>query len=255
MATATMINKKTYVSATFLDEERKNIEVLLDMPHTETKTLTPHVIEADPKSAEYKALLKLVTEDQLHEQTWESKRAESDAFLATARSIIADEFNEAEAVANNAVDIDSLLTKTQIYPTIVNTIFTNMENEDHLFALKLALFDIQEIRESTDTSNKTGLRKGKNKIEVLQKAFQIVGVRDHRSDVPADSDPKENEAELEKVEAEPIEHGDLGAGAEVDTPAKVIKARKAGQSIVAGQKPAKRKLTEAQRKKAGLNKV
>ena len=93
------------------------------------------------------------------------------------------------------------------------------------------------------------------KIEVLQRAFQIVGVRDHRSDVPADSDPKENEAELEKVEAEPIEHGDLGAGAEVDTPAKVIKARKAGQSIVAGQKPAKRKLTEAQRKKAGLNKV
>ena len=130
-----------------------------------------------------------------------------------------------------------------------------MENEDHLFALKLALFDIQEIRESTDTSNKTALRKGKNKIDVLQKAFQIVGLREHQSDDPAVSDPKENAAELEKVEAEPMESGDLGAGVKVEPPAKVLKARKAGQRITTGQKPAKRKMTEAQRKKAGLNKT
>lgn len=254
---STMINKDNYVSATFLDAERKNIEVLLNMDHTAEKELTPHVIEADESNKEYQALLKLVTEDELHEQTWETKKAESEAFIAMARHVIADEFNEAEAVANNAVDIDSLLTKTQIYPTIVNTIFTNMENEDHLFALKLALFDIQEIRESTDTSNKTALRKGKNKIDVLQKAFQIVGIRDHQSDDPAVSDPIENAAELEKVEAEPMptEFIDSGAGVKVEPPAKVLKARKAGQRITTGQKPAKRKMTEAQRKKAGLNKT
>jgi len=216
MATATMINKKTYVSATFLDEERKNIEVLLDMPHTETKTLTPHVIEADPKSAEYKALLKLVTEDQLHEQTWESKRAESDAFLATARSIIADEFNEAEAVANNAVDIDSLLTKTQIYPTIVNTIFTNMENEDHLFALKLALFEVQDIRESKDTTAKTALRKSKNKIDVLKHAFDIVGVRRTVHDSESIVTNEYADEQLQTLDATPQKSGTAGAGVDLD---------------------------------------
>ena len=212
MATATMINKKTYVSATFLDEERKNIEVLLDMPHTETKTLTPHVIEADPKSVEYKALLKLVTEDQLHEQTWESKRAESDAFLATARQVIASEFDEAK----DAVDIDALLTKTKIYPTIVDTLFTNMENEDHLFALKLALFEVQDIRESTDTAAKTALRKSKNKIDVLKHAFDIVGVRSTVHDSESIVTNEYADEQLQTLDATPQKSGTAGAGVDLD---------------------------------------
>ena len=39
-----------------------------------------------------------------------------------------------------------------------------MENEDHLFALKLALFELPEIRESDNVEAKTALRKGTNKI-------------------------------------------------------------------------------------------
>ena len=212
MATATMINKKTYVSATFLDEERKNIEVLLDMPHTETKTLTPHVIEADPKSAEYKALLKLVSEDQLHEETWEAKRAESEAFLATARQVIASEFDEAK----DAVDIDALLTKTKIYPTIVDTLFTNMENEDHLFALKLALFEVQDIRESTDTAAKTALRKSKNKIDVLKHAFDIVGVRRTVHDSESIVTNEYADEQLQTLDATPQKSGTAGAGVDLD---------------------------------------
>jgi len=210
MAAATMINKKNYVSAAFIDAERKNIEVLLNMPHTEEKTLTPHVIEADPKNAEYKALMKLVSEDQLHEMTWATKTAESEAFLAMARQVVAEDI-KAEAI----VEPEVVLSKTQIYPTIVDTIFTNMENEDHLFALKLALFQIQEIRESTDTATKTALRKGKNKIEVLQHAFNLIGVRQTLHDDDSVMDPKKSDEKLKKEMANTDVTGPAGAGAGV----------------------------------------
>ncbi len=204
MAAATMINKKNYVSATFIDAERKNIEVLLDMPHTEKTHLTPHVIEADPKSADYKALMKLVSEDQLHEMTWATKTAESEAFLSMARQVVADDI-KSEAL----IEPEVVLSKTQIYPTIVDTIFTNMENEDHLFALKLALFQLQEIRESTDTATKTALRKGKNKIEVLEHAFALTGVRQTSHDDDSVMNPKHADDKLKK---DLLEDKDMSGG-------------------------------------------
>tara|TARA_B100000809_G_C15131306_1_gene528550 strand:+ start:1630 stop:2394 length:765 start_codon:yes stop_codon:yes gene_type:complete len=209
-----MINKESYVTANFIDAERKNIEVLLNLGHTEEMHLTPLVIEANEDNSDYQDLLKLVTVDQLHEQTWETKKQESQAFMSIAQQIAKDTFAEeemkaianidtAEMIAGAEVDASTLLTKTKIYPTIVDTIFSNMENEDHLFALKLALFEVQEIRESKNIKAKTALRKGKNKIEVLTHAFEIVGVRKRTDDDKSISTPAANDAELEKVEATP----------------------------------------------------
>ena len=169
-----MITKESYVSANFIDNDRKNIEVLLNLGHTKEKELTPLVIEADENNSDYQDLMKLVSEDQLHEQTWNIKKEESEAFMLIAKQIAKD---------TGLVNQEELLNETKIYPTIVNTIFTNMENEDHLFALKLALFGVQEIKESTNTAEKTALRKGTNKIEVLQHAFNITGVRQDLDDV------------------------------------------------------------------------
>ena len=200
-----MITKESYVSANFIDNDRKNIEVLPNMDHTDAKTLTPHVIEADPDSKDYQDLMKLVSEDQLHEQTWNIKKEESQAFMLIAQQIAKD---------TGLVNQEELLNETKIYPTIVNTIFTNMENEDHLFALKLALFGVQEIKESTNTAEKTALRKGTNKIEVLQHAFNVTGVRQPKDDVREEriegwSGERLNEDGTQVVEA-------IEASAEVD---------------------------------------
>ena len=175
-----MITKKTYVTAAFIDADRKNIEVLLNMDHTDAKTLTPHVIEADPDSKDYQDLLKIVSEDKLHEQTWNTRKQESDAMIAMAR-----ELAKGAGIVDEEVQVQELVTTTKLYPTLVDAIFSNMENEDHLFALKLALFGIQEIKESTNVAEKTALRKGKNKIEVLQHAFNITGVRSLNEDTIA----------------------------------------------------------------------
>ena len=53
-------------------------------------------------------------------------------------------------------------------------IFQDEENEDHLFALKLALFEVKEIRDSKDNEGKKKLRQSKYKIEVLKIAFDLV---------------------------------------------------------------------------------
>jgi len=175
-----MITKKTYVTAAFIDADRKNIEVTLNMDHTDAGTLTPHVIEADPDSKDYQDLLKLVSEDKLHEQTWNIRKQESDAMIAMAR-----ELAKSAGIVDEEVQVQELVTTTKLYPTLVDAIFSNMENEDHLFALKLALFGIQEIKDSTNVAEKTALRKGKNKIEVLQHAFNITGVRSLTEDTIA----------------------------------------------------------------------
>tara|TARA_B110000196_G_scaffold306492_1_gene305159 strand:- start:862 stop:1200 length:339 start_codon:yes stop_codon:yes gene_type:complete len=76
-----------------------------------------------------------------------------------------------------------------------------MENEDHLFALKLALFELQDIRESDNVEQKTALRKAQNKIDILQHAFNIIGVKGTGDDVPATTDPVANAKALDKAEA------------------------------------------------------
>ena len=98
-----------------------------------------------------------------------------------------------------------LVSKTKIFPTVVDNIFTNMENEDHLFALKLALFELQEIRESDNIAAKSALRKAQHKFEVLKHAFEITGVRETKEDVVPSGDPVVQAKALDEQYAEIVE--------------------------------------------------
>ena len=119
MATATaaaaahtpMINKDSYVTASFIDNDRKTLEVLV-RHHENKNEMTPLIIEASEDQQDFKDLMEFVTMDQLHEQTWENKKAESEAFIAMAKNIAKDAFSEAEAVANVAVDEAEIFSRT-----------------------------------------------------------------------------------------------------------------------------------------------
>ena len=157
-----MITKKNYVVAKFIDEDRKNIEILLK----DGDITRPHIIEADEDNSDYQKLLKIISLDDLHEQTHNINKAESEAFKEFALGI---------AKEGGLIQQEENLEKTKMYPTLVEAIFNRDEDEDDLFALKLALFEVEEIRESKNTKLKTKLRKAKSKIEVLRFAFDIVG--------------------------------------------------------------------------------
>lgn len=187
-----MITKETFIGAKFIDNERQFVEVMLNMDHTEEIHLTPLVIEADEENPHFQDLMGLVSMDQLHEDTWNEKKAESDAFIETAKAVM---------MESGLLEAETALSKTKMFPTLVENIFTNMENEDHLFALKLALFELQDIRESENVEEKTALRKAQNKIDILQHAFNIMGVKGTGDDSPATTDPVANAKALDKAEA------------------------------------------------------
>jgi hypothetical protein len=156
-----MITKKNYVVAKFIDEDRKNIEILLK----DGDITRPYIIEADEDNSDYQKLLKIISLDDLHEQTHNINKAESEAFKEFALGI---------AKEGGLIQQEESLEKVKTYPTLVEAMFNNDDNEDDVFALKLALFEVEKIRESKNTALKTKLRKAKSKIKVLRFAFDIV---------------------------------------------------------------------------------
>ena len=64
-----MITKENYITASFIDTERKNIEILLK----DGDKVKSHIVEYDMKYPVCQELLKVCTLDQLHENTYNKK--------------------------------------------------------------------------------------------------------------------------------------------------------------------------------------
>ena len=162
-----MITKDNYISANFIDNERKNIEVLLR--NDDGKTVNPHIIEYDIKHPQCQELLKIVSIDDLHKNTYRKNEEEKKGFEEMVMRI----------AKRDGLVFDEMKLDTKFYPTLVKAIFEENgtlkknEAEDHLFALKLALFEIEKIRDSKDSELKKKLRQAKTKIEALKTAFEI----------------------------------------------------------------------------------
>ena len=156
-----LIRKDNYITAYFIDNERKNIEILLK--NDDGVTVNPHIIEYDIKNQDCLKLLKLCPLDDLHKNTYEKKMREKKGFEEMVMRI----------AKRDGLVFDELKLDTKFYPTLVKAIFQGNENEDHLFALKLALFEIEKIRDSKDSELKKKLRQAKTKIEALKTAFEI----------------------------------------------------------------------------------
>jgi hypothetical protein len=156
-----LIREDNYITAYFIDNERKNIEILLK--NDDGVTVNPHIIEYDTKNQDCLKLLKLCPLDDLHKNTDEKKVGEKKGFEDMVMRI----------AKRDGLVFDELKLDTKFYPTLVKAIFQGNENEDHLFALKLALFEIEKIRDSKDSELKKKLRQSKTKIEALKIAFDI----------------------------------------------------------------------------------
>jgi hypothetical protein len=159
-----MISEANYITAHFIDNERKNIEVLLKSD--DGVSAYTHILEYDSEHPDCKELLEVCNLDQLHENTHTKVNEQQKDFeemvmrVATKKGII--------------VDPEKVKVTPKIFKTLVKAIFEDSENEDHLFALKLALFEVDEIRDSKNNELKKELRQKKNKIEVLKAAFDIM---------------------------------------------------------------------------------
>ena len=154
--------KEHFVTASFIDSERQNIEIL--MTNEDKSATIPYIIPFDESDVKYQALQTVMTLDQLHEATYQKKKRERKDFEDTVLQI----------AKQDGLIMDSNKIDTKFYPKVVEAIFGDDENLDHVFALKLALFEVEDIRDSKKAELKKKLRQSKTKRGVLRAALEIV---------------------------------------------------------------------------------
>ena len=106
----------------------------------------------------------MATVDDLHERTYVKKKEERKLF----------EEQLVRIAKKDGLVFDEHKLDTTFFPTLVKSIVTDGDNEDHLFALKLALFENTTINASDNIELKSEIRKGKTKAEVLESALRLI---------------------------------------------------------------------------------
>jgi len=155
--------KDNLITAYFIDNERTTIEI--ETTSEDKKSVFTTVIPLEENNPQYQALTKYMNIDELHESTYQRNKFLSEEY---EKSVIRIAEKTGKVLSNENLD-------TKFYPSLVNAIFKNIENEDHLFALKLALFELEEIRDSKNEDAKKKLRQAKNKLDIIQAAIDCLG--------------------------------------------------------------------------------
>ena len=158
-----MITKENLIGAYFIDNDRKNIEVLTTSE--DKKQIIPTIMPFDENNHMFKELTSVITVDDLHENTYQKKKDEQKIFEEKVMQI----------AKKDGLLLDDTKIDSKSYNKLVQAIFEQGENEDQLFALKIALFELPNIRDSKNDELKKKLRQSKNKIDTLKVAFEIIG--------------------------------------------------------------------------------
>ena len=154
--------KDNFLNAYFIDNERQNIEILTTSE--DKKSVLPTIIPYDTKHPYFVALSKFCNIDQLHENTHNKKKKEKEVF----------ENKVIEIAKRDGLLTDNSKIDSNFFPNLVKAVFENEDNEDHLFAIKIALFELEKIRNSKNDDMKKKIRQSKTKIEALQAAFELI---------------------------------------------------------------------------------
>lgn len=152
--------KDNFLTAYFVDNERQNIEI--QTTTEDKKSVFTTIIPFKEENPQYQALNKFMTLDQLHESTHEKTKTEHELYKEQALKFAKESGLIVETDKNN------------YFGEIIKLITEDQENEDHLFALKIALFEVEDIRESTDIEKKKLIRQSKTKTDLLYNALSII---------------------------------------------------------------------------------
>ena len=152
-----MITKDTFITASFIDTERKNIEILLK-DDEETKVY-PYILEYNPDNPICKELLEICSLDQLHENTWQKKKDERRNFESMVKKVAVKEGFLKRIIEN--VDSD-------FFKLLMDFFLSNKkEHIDRLFNFKIFLFEQDTVKNSKNEEVKTAIRKSKTPLEAL----------------------------------------------------------------------------------------
>ncbi len=161
--------KENFIDAYFVDEDRQNIEIL--QKSDDGKKIIPTIIAFEKpdetgktSTGNMEILKEVMSVDELHERTYTKKKDERKLFEDQVLRI----------AKKDGMVIGETTKPEDLFPSVVKAITDNLTNEDHIFALKLALFEVEKIRDSENAELKTAMRQGKDKTEVLINALKII---------------------------------------------------------------------------------
>ena len=152
------ITETNYITAHFIDNERKNIEVLLKSD--DGTAVNPYILEYDVDNSICQELLKLCSLDQLHENTYTKKQEERKAFV-----------NQIKRIAQKEGLIDQIIEEVnpKFIELMMDFLLSNKkEHIDRLFNFKIYLFEQDIVKNCKDQSLKSAIRKSKTPLEALK---------------------------------------------------------------------------------------
>ncbi len=163
--------KDHFIDAYFIDNERENIEVQTTSPDGKSVYATVIPFEKPGEDGKYpsggeslEALKSVMSVDDLHERTFNKKKEEKKLFDEQVMRI----------AKKDGLILDETKVDPKHFPSVINAIINEDTNEDHLFALKLALFEVNAISESKDEEAKSAIRKSTSKSETMMNALKLI---------------------------------------------------------------------------------
>ena len=153
--------KDNFLTAYFVDNERQNIEI--QTTTEDKKSVFTTIIPFKEENPQYQALNKFMTLDQLHESTHEKTKTEHELYKEQAI-----DYAKKSGLVGNELEQDGYFNE------IIKLITEDQENEDHLFALKLAIFEVDAVKESVDMDKKKLVRQSKTKADLIYNALLII---------------------------------------------------------------------------------
>ena len=152
--------KDNFLTAYFVDNARQNIEI--QTTTEDKKSVFTTIIPFKEENPQYQALNKFMSLDQLHESTHEKTKTEHELYKEQALKYAKDAGLTVETNKNN------------YFGEIIKLITEDQENEDHLFALKLAVFEIDAVKDSVDVEKKKLIRQSKTKADLVYNTLSII---------------------------------------------------------------------------------
>ena len=153
-----MFNEENFITANFIDNERKTIEVLLKSD--DGTAVNPYILEYDVDNSICQELLKLCSLDQLHENTYSKKQEERKAFV-----------NQVKTIAQKEGLIKHIIEEVnpKFIELMMDFLLSNKkEHIDRLFNFKIYLFEQDIVKNCKDQSLKSAIRKSKTRLEALK---------------------------------------------------------------------------------------
>jgi len=166
-----MITKENYVTASFIDNDRKNIEILLK-GEKENEVIS-HTIQLDETHPDYQDLLSIVDLETIHQNTRDKIKETQKSYkkhlkaIAKEDGLIFDVTDLRKKKVNKNLKMNLIFVFKFFIDYIFSDSFNPEKDKDFLFTLKLEAFELDMAKNCGDRNLQMQLRKAKHPIEVI----------------------------------------------------------------------------------------